>query len=87
MEENNLRIVHDNNYLENKKTLSKRINNFNMYFDFLKNILFVIFAVIYHTIKKDVISVIISLETNIDNIINEIQNLPNTLKNGITSIL
>lgn len=41
---------------------------------------------IFNIIENDVISVIKTLELNITDMLKDIENLPNTIKNGVTSI-
>lgn len=41
---------------------------------------------IFNIIENDVIGVIKTLELNVDNIVKNIENLPNIIKNGVTSI-
>lgn len=39
-----------------------------------------------NVLENDVISVVKKLELNIDNVLKYIENLPNIIKNGVTSI-
>lgn len=75
-----------------------KIDSFKKNIEFIKNILFIvsfifililfiIIIIVYYTLKDDILPYLQTLESNVNNIINNIENLPNTLKNGISSII
>lgn len=85
------------NFLEGVNKFNKIIETFkNILFFIVFIFIFIVFILIimaYHklnnifnVLENDIVSVVKTLELNIDNILKDIENLPNIIKNGVTSI-